>query len=815
MIKQRYRDFFMKKRQSLGSNIILFTVVLFGIFTVVILDSLSATREMQRMKTYGSWHAALYEADDNIIRQISDNVMVDTIGNMYICGEICDLQGMNYGSIGYVDQALMDIGNIELLDGNMPQKSKEIALEAATLSRLGYSYELGQEIILPLRDFKSTNCYYESFELCGVVKNYSNNWKCGYYNLVSGFVYSGYTAEYHHAFIRMVKKYSEFARDINKICMNKLVLNDYTYTIFSSATSNSIDINLLQAVILFAGFSILLLLVNNEIIKKQPDYVVLRLLGASRSSIVVMFLHDKAIQFMLMIVFGSMSGLFTAYMAFIMLLHSREWAFCLEKSHIIISIVLNIIGVLVALIFSFVRLFQIPLRGKAVQQRRKTKRFPRESINAKTIFLRFHWNDRGIRRLSLGLSVIAISFMCISFYQTWELYSEYRGYLNEYPLDYTYGLLASYSRLNERETEEVIKRIEEAYGVEEVFGYSVSEYRPVTFEKGHDEQYASLVKSELMAYFGSGGDEYPEESEVCGSLVGIPNKLSSYYLSKSQTNSSKTYLAADEVIIYLPDYFLNDEKISECSVKEGDKIFFYNNDKTYTFKISGIMRQNEYNPFCYYIPRPYSLICNQETYNRICGTEDYVYVLVKRDEEAIAYQTDAALSKIKTSLFYTNNRLSKEEYKSNICMQLLISLLICSSGLLMIVLARYGIQMGTNHYEVYRYRTLYYLGMEPKTIKRALWKEVCIESFWGAILSLIVELIWLFTRTYNVIVNGNFQYRQIATGWECIIQATKDCMRYTHWIFLVIVLVLSIMINCLLLIIKSKPVVKELRVQKS
>ena len=49
-------------------------------------------------------------------------------------------------SIGTLDEALTDIGNISMYEGRMPEKDSEIAMDLPSLAALGYSYEVGQTV---------------------------------------------------------------------------------------------------------------------------------------------------------------------------------------------------------------------------------------------------------------------------------------------------------------------------------------------------------------------------------------------------------------------------------------------------------------------------------------------------------------------------------------------------------------------------------------------------------------------------------------------------------------------------------------------
>lgn len=317
-----------------------------------------------------------------------------------------------------------------------------------------------------------------------------------------------------------------------------------------------------------------------------------------------------------------------------------------------------------------------------------------------------------------------------------------------------------------------------------------------------------MINRELDAFFSKNGtDEYPDSAETCGSLVGISPRLIPYYCSIAECAKKSNYLADNEVILYLPNRYQNSKTVSESLIKEGDNITFTYLDQEYSLTVAGIIRDLDNEPFCYQIPRPYSLICSQSTYDRICGKNDYVYILVKRDNKSIAYQTDAELSKIKTSLFFTNNRITKEEYKNNTYMQLLIALLISSAGIVMVILARYGIQMVTNKYEIYRYKTLYQLGMEVRRIRSALRVDAVIESFLAVIIATLAELIWIYIRTRAVYTTASFMAN---SKLELFMQVAKAFVTSTHWWFVVGMAIIMFIINYLLLAMKSHILIKNL-----
>lgn len=160
------------KRNSFLLGIILLCSFAFTVITLGITDSLNETNAQYRLDTYGSWKTAVYNSTEKDKEILEKNPLSKQVGTLLSYGNIG-----GSGTIGTPDNALIEMGNLELLKGHFPEKSGEIVMEASLLSALGYDYKLNQQIIISFQ--KDMETWVEAeFTLCGVLKQYSHLWNC-------------------------------------------------------------------------------------------------------------------------------------------------------------------------------------------------------------------------------------------------------------------------------------------------------------------------------------------------------------------------------------------------------------------------------------------------------------------------------------------------------------------------------------------------------------------------------------------------------------------------------------------------------------
>ena len=172
-----YQGMRKKKREYL----LLFTVLTLS-FTFIILV-LSITNSMYKSNqefmnnTYGVWDAAILDGKTADFRFLKQEMGIDTVGCSHRYGLVAGKKG-----IGTIDDSFKKLGRIQLLEGKLPQNPGEVAVEADLLSELGYDFQIGQKISLPIiftidedNELLST----EQYILTGVLKRYTDIWVTG------------------------------------------------------------------------------------------------------------------------------------------------------------------------------------------------------------------------------------------------------------------------------------------------------------------------------------------------------------------------------------------------------------------------------------------------------------------------------------------------------------------------------------------------------------------------------------------------------------------------------------------------------------
>lgn len=127
-----------------------FLSVTFAILNVSITGSLNKTREELRYDMYGEWNVAVYSPDP--LGAALQEERIQSYGTAKTYGNLLDSGVTPLTGIGTLDDSLRTLGRLEVVSGRFPAKDNEIAIEADTLSSLGYDYKLGQTLTLRIMD---------------------------------------------------------------------------------------------------------------------------------------------------------------------------------------------------------------------------------------------------------------------------------------------------------------------------------------------------------------------------------------------------------------------------------------------------------------------------------------------------------------------------------------------------------------------------------------------------------------------------------------------------------------------------------------
>lgn len=819
----------MKRKRTFhgGLNVIVFFVFILGLSCNLYTDSYEATLEQHRKQTYGAWNAAVYNTTDQVIEEISNHAIVEQVGEMDICGSAVDAEGVGIGMVGYADDAVQSMGRLTLLDGHFPTEPDEIAVEEFCLTQIGYSYELGQTIQISLmyKDQNGAFCLAQhSFTLCGVVRNYSAQWKTDQSSVISFFVTDSFSNTYpsfsKNLFVELQQKYFESVTDLAYIVGHdgNFVINDYTYLAYSNQNEPASSRMIFQIIILLVGGLAIIVLINNELSRRQTSYTIMRILGASRLQIVQMFLKEKVPGLLVACVLGCAAGVLAPYWLFQLLKHmiAQGLYIAVVPQHFLRTSLFFFWGICLSCSIGLLRLFQIPLRGKPRQQA-ALQRIPKHPppLTARTIFSAVNRGSLYKRLASTALVFISGAFLMISFWQVWYNYDSYRYYRNNYPEDYTFGLMATYSEPLQIAGQETLQQILNTYGVDSIDAFAVSKYLPIEFHGSVNLDYASQVHSFVASIV----EELPD-AENCAPMVAVSDGLLDDYLEIAGTEANT--LAPNEIILYVPDYFVDadgtlyqadvdeqssDTRLSETEIKVGDTISVTIHQQDRTLSIAGIIYgfDSDY-PISQNPMRPFSMICTEETYEALFGTIDYCYFMVYGDKRAISYQTDVELSKINTALGFNCNRAVHSEQIQQLILLLAMSLILSVSGVLLTTIIRCGISESERAQEQQKYQLLYQLGMSRNCILKKLVLRSGLEAVVGTSLSVIALLLYRgMQEKAELLGYADYMKESVADLWRDIV---LRCFNYTDWRFVMITALIALVINMVIMVVHDRKIAR-------
>ena len=137
---------------------------------VVVAKWIEQDQNQKREELFGSWDEVFLDVPAEDLNYFKQNAFLEQISIQSIQEKVF-LEGDKRVVIGSCDDNFLEMGNIEVLEGRMPEKENEVAVEEEYLEILGVSKK---------GDFISSNSKIKSlqdYEVVGIIKNYSEKWK--------------------------------------------------------------------------------------------------------------------------------------------------------------------------------------------------------------------------------------------------------------------------------------------------------------------------------------------------------------------------------------------------------------------------------------------------------------------------------------------------------------------------------------------------------------------------------------------------------------------------------------------------------------
>ncbi len=170
--------YFRRNRKEWGAIAgVIFCSVVF--LCTIISSCLGAISSLEQFiqDQYGSHQFQVFNVQDEKREDIEG-----AVGRIELKGYFVNEQSLYYDAVilGTVDELALEVGNMRLLQGSMPQSKGEIAIEESVLKRMQLNANIGDEIQLPVywtkdRQYQE-NATEQVFTITGIIKDYSRIW---------------------------------------------------------------------------------------------------------------------------------------------------------------------------------------------------------------------------------------------------------------------------------------------------------------------------------------------------------------------------------------------------------------------------------------------------------------------------------------------------------------------------------------------------------------------------------------------------------------------------------------------------------------
>lgn len=774
---------------------ILVAALVLGLSAMLYTDSYEQALEQQRQMLYGAWHVAGYGVSETAAETYAAHATVEKVGQMTLCGAV-ESDGAILGGLGRVDEALVELGRLTLLDGVWPSQPGEIAVESGCLTRMGCSFDLGQTLTLTIAwEDASGEAFTQekTFRLTGILQDYAANWKREGATLASFLVSENPVPtadETRHIFLSLRPEFLDSAWDLAQMAgqAGKFVVNDYTYLRYAPANQPAYDRLLLQLLVTMLSCLALVLLLTLDLRQRRETLVLLRGLGATRGQIARIYLGEKVPVLLLATAAGLILGLGlpAAALAVAARLLRREALLAFVPLHLAEFLGLYGGSLALALLVGLLRLFQIPLRGKAQQQaamprRRRTRRLSPGNIHRVLASL-----QPGAGWASFGLALFSALVLLFTAYRAWDQGQNYRFYAQNYPADYAYGFLQNRFSTGQGMDAATCQAISQAYGVETVRTFAMAEPMAMTHPGGFTSAYAKAG----AAFMGW------DAGTVCGSLLSVSDNVWDFYLSAVAPEQRAAIRRGEAVLLYVPDLVGEDLQpvgtveeaapvVRETRISAGETFTLETPCGTAELKVGGVAQDLSFLPFSLLPIRPYTILCSEALYETLVGGISYCYVEVLGDPAAVSYQTDLALSRISTSLGFSNFRMERQSLRQQLFLQLILAVVLLVSCGILVGILRFGLESAQAQGRQSTRALLGRLGADGRKLRRA---EALQSMRHRVLASLVAALALLFWEALEeaAALRAMENFESLRAQW--LSMTAERFMQNTHWLFLALLL---------------------------
>ena len=283
-----------KRDRKHGLRIIILMILCFFLmeFTYLVSDSLEITMLERRKDAYGDWQYAYLHINESESEHVKANPFLAQAGTLWSAARVLQEDGDSIYGVGGSDETAITMARLHLMEGRMPEKAGEAAIEATTLRKLGIVWEIGDTITLNLIPAagdmdEETEVRQLEVTLCGVLKDYTPNWCIsGRILLPSVFVTEDTIADFsgdpqRTLMLNGIPEWDTMKDDLydDENVTARLYDNEYTWPEGAKDTvGNAMDVTRLTGGFLAAV--VLAVIVSSSVKHREEEWRQLSLLGA-------------------------------------------------------------------------------------------------------------------------------------------------------------------------------------------------------------------------------------------------------------------------------------------------------------------------------------------------------------------------------------------------------------------------------------------------------------------------------------------------------------------------------------------------------
>lgn len=302
-------------RQSLLLLIVITFVFAFIVAVLCYLESTKTAEIETRYNLYGRWQIAQYGLSEPEANEFVSISHPDFASAMTQLGAIVGDAYEQLGSIGFVDDAFLEMGRITLLSGRLPETKDEIALTANLLDGIGYSYELGQTVTFKTAppDYLAgvsvpSEIQTISFILCGILPSYETYWNTGINLPLNAMVTRD--AELPEQWETLTHMFCVFiSNPVNDVGLRVLdgtgVYNEAAYP--DGSTEETLSVMLIAGALLFLVFAVTQLFFST-LGKRTKQMGILSAIGASRAWVLTLCMWEAVFYLFVALPAGALLG---------------------------------------------------------------------------------------------------------------------------------------------------------------------------------------------------------------------------------------------------------------------------------------------------------------------------------------------------------------------------------------------------------------------------------------------------------------------------------------------------------------------------